>query len=296
MRLDFRSGRWSVNARAAALAVGLALTGGAASAQQGTPAGGAVPVAMPPVDLHAGTCANPTLEPEAEIGDLMRQQYGDIESDLGEALGEDLDGDGVLDEGEDLNGNGVLDTDIGIGTDDLDGDGVRNEDEENYLTEDLDGDEVIDAGEDINGNGVLDAGVDADNNAALEDDEIVPAGGAALVVSDPPTVWRAEGEIDADFDELFGEQQVIAVHQSAEQYETIIACGDVAAVDWEDQDEVTIGLRQVDDSGYYGYAVLERDTGNVPVFGENTTGVTVYLFEDLPTQRQERMAQATPTP
>ena len=49
------------------------------------------------------------------------------------------------------------------------------------------------------------------------------------------------------------------------------------------------------DSAIYGFAVFERDTGNVPIFGDDTTSVTVYLFDNLATQRSDRM-EATPTP
>jgi hypothetical protein len=59
---------------------------------------------------------------------------------------------------------------------------------------------------------------------------------------------------------------------------------------------VVIGLRPLNRSNYYGYAVFERDTGDAPVFGEKTTGVTVYLFQGLSTRRMELMATpATPT-
>jgi hypothetical protein len=190
---------------------------------------------------------------------------------------EDGDGDGVLDEGEDLNDNGVLDTGVGADPDD-----------ERFLTEDTDGDGVLDDGEDANGNGVLDQGLDVNGDGTLDEGEIDVV--AVAEVEPAPAIWKAEGEVDAAFDDLFGSPEIVAVHQSAEDYETIIACGELTAANWEDEDEVVIALRPVDGSGYYGYAVFQRDTGNVPVFGENTTGVTVYLFENLTTQRQERMA------
>jgi hypothetical protein len=211
-------------------------------AQEGTP----IPINVPVVDLHAGSCSNYVLEPEAEIADLHKQNYFRATDDLHDDLDGSFD-DGILDDGEDLNGNGVLDV-----------------------------------------------GFDANDDGLLQAGEIVTVddGEAVAVIVNPPTVWQDEGEPDQDFDELFGEQKSILVHQSGIDYGTIIACGEVNAVDWEDQDQVVIGLRAIEGFGYYGYAVLERDTGNFPIFGENTTGVTVYLFQDLPSLRDERMMTA----
>jgi hypothetical protein len=294
---------WLARAGAAALALTMVLTGASATlAQEVTPTAGTLNLDMAPVDLHNGTCRNPTLEPKSNLGDLEREPYFEATRDLADdmaeadAVGEDADGDGVLDAGEDLDGDGLLDSDIGPGTDDVDGDGIPNEDEEGFLSEDLDVDGALDQDEDANANGVLDAGIDADGNGVLADDEIVGEGKAMVAVVDLPTVWKVEGEIDEDFDELFGEPQVIAVHESAEAYANIVACADLNAVDWEDSDDIVLGLGPVNGSGFYGYVVLERDTGNFPIFGENTTGVTVFVFQNLPTQRQERMAEATPAP
>lgn len=258
-------------ALAAATALGV---GTAAVAQDATPSTTPVAVNMAPVDLHDGTCTDYTPEPVTDIGELQRQAFGDVADDLGD----DLEGAPTVEGAADSDGNGVADVD-----------------EAGYLTEDTNGNGVLDDDEDINDNGVLDVGFDADEDGTLGDDEIIPAADAAAVAVNFPTVWKAEGEVDRDFDQLFENPMVVAVHQSAEQYGTIIACGNVSASNWDDEDQVVIGLAPVGDSGYYGYAVFERDTGNVPVFGENTTGVTVYLFQDLATQRENRQDQATPT-
>lgn len=244
--------------------------GSSAVAQDGTP----MPVNMPPVDLHDGTCADYTPDPTNEIGDLERQAFGDVADDLSDDLGDAP----AVGDAEDRNGNGIADAD-----------------EAGYLTEDTNGNGVLDDGEDTNDNDVLDVGFDTNNDGSLGDDEIIPPGDAAIVAVNFPTIWKAEGEVDQTFDELFETPRVVAVHQSSEQYGTIIACGNVSASNWDDEDQVVIGLAPVGNSGYYGYAVFERDTGNIPVFGENTSGVTVYLFQDLATQRENRQDQATPT-
>ncbi len=128
---------------------------------------------------------------------------------------------------------------------------------------------------------MIDYGIDADVDGALDEDEVI-----AIAAAPESIVWRVESEIDATFDELFGSPEVLAIHQSPDNYGTIVACGDLSTVQFaDDQDEVLVALSPVNNADYYGYAVFQRDTGNVPVFGENVTGVTVYLFEGLPTLR-----------
>ncbi len=225
----------------------------------------ATPPAMPspvdlqdaPVGLHDGTCADPTLESRYDVGEL-------------ETLAANEAAAGVLDD------------------DDLDDNGVADLDEEGYLDEDLDDDGILDDGEDLNENGVLDRGVDVDGDGILGEAD------AFVVAIDLPTVYRADEEIDATFDDLFGEPVVIAVHASADDYGTILACGELTAANWEDEEDVVIPIAPVGGSGIYGYAVFERDTGNVPIFGENTTGVTTYLFEGLSTLRGERLLELDP--
>jgi len=287
-----------------ALLLGLVAAPPAGLAQTGPALNGA------PVDLHAGTCLTPTVEPTAEVGDLERYAFGEVADDLDEDLGvigEDIDADAIMDTEEELETTGVLDASPEPLVGDEDGDGVPNEEEEGFLAEDLDVDGALDPGEDTNRNGTLDAGIDEDGDGVLDEEERFDAGttldanvGANAPAGAPrPTVWRADGEIDRTFDELLTAPHVIAVHRSAERYGELVACADVAATQWEERDRLVLGLEPVGDTPVYGYAVLERDTGNIPVFGEDTTGVTVYLFEDLSTMRDERLAAtpaATPAP
>ncbi|MBW3632295.1 MAG: hypothetical protein KY456_04615 [Chloroflexi bacterium] len=161
---------------------------------------------------------------------------------------------------------------------------------EGFLTEDEDDDRILDDGEDANGNGVLDVGVDADDDGTLNDEEFVAEDQGMTSLPPRPTVYTAEGEIDSGFEPLLDQQNVIAVHQSSDQYETIVACGNVGGIEYEDGNEIVIGLTSVDGSQVRGYAVFEYDTA---VFGNDVTAVTVHVFENMPSQRDARMA-ATP--
>ncbi len=240
-----------------------------------------------PVALHDGSCTDPVLEPEFEIGTL------ELEARYASAYGltEDFEP-GELAEG-DVNANGVFDAYEGA-----------------YLAEDLDDDGVLDEGEDLNGNGVLDVGFDGDDDGVPDDDEIVTAANPHIPAGEFASVWKVDEEVDASFEEIFGtpddsEEEdeenlsrpgVLAVHKGPESYGTILACAELAApAGWEDRDTVVLGVTPAGDSDLFGYAVFERDTGNVPVFGENTTAVTVYIIDSFPTLRDAR-AEGTPTP
>ena len=273
MELTTRWMRWVRPVGALALTAGLSVSAAAPAFAQQAGQGGAIDLAGAPVAIHDGDCANPIVEPEFEIGQLEPEPYTEVYDDFvrdaldedvpadvrapGVAprlIDEDLNDDGVLDEEEDLDDDGVLDAGIDEDADgvfdegeaidgDLDDDGVLDVDEETYLDEDLNDDGVLDADEDLDGDGVIDAGFDEDGDGVLDENEIVPAAGmdvdAALVLIDLPTVHTVEEEIDATFEELFGEEEavdeededddalddagLIAVHESSEKFGTIVA-------------------------------------------------------------------------
>jgi hypothetical protein len=249
---------------AIAISGALLLGAGTALARESTPAADQIDLTSAPVDMHEGTCANPTLDPWDEIGRLQRQRFADAPALDDEVVDDDVD----------------LDVDTGL------------------LTEDLDDDGILDDGEDLNENDVLDVGIDVDDDGILDEEEIVAEGEVAIAVINLPTVWTTNGVIDAPFEPIFNQPNVIAVHQSSDQYETIVACGNVGGIVPDDDDgifeetDVVVGLSAMNDSGLRGYAVFTYDT---IIFGEDQTVVDVYLFEGLPTQRDAMMA-ATPTP
>jgi hypothetical protein len=255
----------------ATLAMGVGSLG-PATAQEATPS--PATLENPYASIFEGTCSSLGASPVADIGHLNSQRSHDLGGEFY---------DDIADEES---------------SDPLDGDNSAiGPDTEGFLTEDVNDNGTLDEGEDLNDNGVLDVGLDADSDGMLDDDEIVEDGDAMVVAVNLPDIWKAEGEIDRDFDELFSSPQLaLAVRQSSGPNDPLLACGEVWDAEWDRQDQIVIGLTQANESGYFGYAVFERDTGNIPVFGENTTGVTVYLFENLPTLRQERMDGATPSP
>lgn len=268
-------------ALASGMMLGVAVPGGA---QGGSQQGANIDLGGSPVSLHDGSCGNPIIEPEFEVGSLESEPFNE--------LTDDLTRDNILDN-------------------DLDNDGVIDTAEEGFLDEDLDNDGVLDDGEGIDGDGVIDAGFDEDGDGVLDENEVLEADSVVVAV-DYPTVWKTEEEVEASFEELFGSDEdaaeetedddalddpgVIAVHESSANFGNIVACADLSSPGWDERDELVVGFQPVNQSGVYGYAVFQRDTGNVPIFGDNTTGVTVYVFQNVPTLRDNLMTEATPTP
>lgn len=238
---------------AALMASAMALGGVSALAQDDSDTfGGRLNLLDAPVEMHAGTCADIILDPWDEVGRLQRQEYPGIP--------------------EDFQGDLVPVSDRVL------------------LSEDLNDDDILGVGEDLNDNNVLDEGIDLDGDEVLDAEEI----GIEDVVAIPllPVIYSAQGEIDAPFEPIFNQPNVIAVHQSSAEYATIVACGNVGGVDHEDQDEVVVGLAPVGESGVRGYAIFEFDA---VLFGDDRTEVTIYLFDRLPTAR-ELMLEGTPVP
>jgi hypothetical protein len=115
------------------------------------------------------------------------------------------------------------------------------------------------------------ADLDRNGNGVIDDDEIFgeTAGGTAT-----DTVWYLDTGVDSDFEGLFDNQNVLAVHLSPRDYEQIIACGEVGGAQYDERDRVIIPLNAVEGSGYSGFAVFGND------FSDLQTGIRVYLFVD----------------
>jgi len=101
--------------------------------------------------------------------------------------------------------------------------------------------------------------------------------------ADLGAVEVGESSVDVSLDDLVATPFVINIHESTENVDNYIACGDVAGpvVDGT----LIIGLKEQNDSGYSGVAVLTA--------GDAGTDVTVYLGFGL-TGADEAMPVASP--
>ncbi len=235
----------------------------------------AAPVAGLPVDIHSGTCQNPTAEPayDAGLAEPVRQTG---ETEAGDLVGDDVAGDG--------------ETGVGVpGTDVLGDDGILNQDDEGYLTGDVNGDGTNEVGIDQDGNGTLDqaevVGIDANNDGALDQAELggadQDAAAAAALLNE--TVYKADTAFGEDIqtNELFGQPHVVLVHKSEQEYATYLACGEIQPLVEENQ--IVVPLRPVGGSDFFGTALIQEDGSEAATF----------VFQGL---QQDAQAAATVVP
>ncbi len=101
--------------------------------------------------------------------------------------------------------------------------------------------------------------------------------------------------VDASLEDILADQHAINFHESEENIQNYIACGDIGGMTatgpgMEQGGTLVIGLRELNDSGYSGIAVLEG-------MGDETE-VSVYLAQDLSgagMAMDETEGDATPT-
>lgn len=96
-------------------------------------------------------------------------------------------------------------------------------------------------------------------------------------------VEYSETEIEASFDELLESAHAINIHESDQNIQNYIACGDIGGPVLDDK--VFIGLLPQNNSGYSGVAELEKN-------GDDKVNVKVYLFSGVSSETPP----ATPTP
>jgi hypothetical protein len=89
----------------------------------------------------------------------------------------------------------------------------------------------------------------------------------------PPVLTTTETSIDAKFDDLVSKDNphVLIVHQSADQFDTYVACGELGGPVQDDQ--LVVALRPMNNSGFAGTAILKKD-------GDKTTS-NAYLTEQV---------------
>ena len=103
-----------------------------------------------------------------------------------------------------------------------------------------------------------------------DDDQVIPQEQYQGTLTAPPVLTSGIG-IDANLDDLLGDTPyVVLVHESAQAYQSYIACGEIGGP--VVGDELVVALRPLNNSGYAGTATLRRDgdqtTGNLYVFGQ----------------------------
>lgn len=99
-----------------------------------------------------------------------------------------------------------------------------------------------------------------------------------------PPVAVSKSEISASLDALTSTPYVVAVHANADDYGTIVACGQIAGI--ERDGTLVIQLTAADDSGVSGIAVIEQNNGLHLDLGDDRTiqitedklDITVYLI------------------
>lgn len=85
----------------------------------------------------------------------------------------------------------------------------------------------------------------------------------------PPLLTTTETKIDSSLDDLLANPYVIIVHQSKDNFDTYLACGEVGG--YVQNDQLEVGLRPLNNSGFAGIAILKKN-------GDSTTG-NIYLMQ-----------------
>ncbi|MGE3798125.1 MAG: hypothetical protein AB7G88_09800 [Thermomicrobiales bacterium] len=90
-------------------------------------------------------------------------------------------------------------------------------------------------------------------------------------------VLVANETVDLSFDNVLDENQyAIAVHQSSEEFGTIVACGEIGGRVADGQ--LIFGLRSVNESGVSGIAIIDEDSSGILGLGDDELSVKVYLL------------------
>jgi hypothetical protein len=101
------------------------------------------------------------------------------------------------------------------------------------------------------------------------DDETENAPQGVLTAS---MVYRGETDVEVSMEDMLASSHSVNVHESAENIQNYIACGEIGGVVVDDDgDTLVVALRPLNDSGYFGLAFLTAD-------GDNTN-VKVWLAE-----------------
>lgn len=87
-----------------------------------------------------------------------------------------------------------------------------------------------------------------------------------------PLMLRSETDVEMSLEDLLAESHSINVHESTENIQNYIACGEIGGIVVDDDGEtLVVALSPLNDSGYFGVAFLKAN--------DDTTNVKVWLAE-----------------
>lgn len=92
-----------------------------------------------------------------------------------------------------------------------------------------------------------------------------------------PVVMGTSSTIDSSLNDLADQGNAVAVHASADDYDTIVACGNIAGM--KDDGKLVVALNSVDDATVVGVAILDEDNAGALGLGDDQVSATIYLFD-----------------
>ncbi|MDQ3657607.1 MAG: hypothetical protein M3457_21335 [Chloroflexota bacterium] len=224
-----------------------------------------------PASIHLGSCDAPG-EAVAELNDLV-VMFDDNDDDQGGGsdagtASTPAPGSGTGDDNAD-DGTGGDNADDGLGGDDNADDGTGDDNAD-------DGPGGDDA-DDGTGDDDADDGDDSGDDGSRPGIRAFQASGGEFVGPEDASVVEGseDSNIGTDLATLLAEPHVIAVFES-EGSDTIIACGSIGGFASADDDtDLAVGLREQNDSGFAGIALLDDDDD------DNELDVDVYIGRDV---------------
>ncbi|MEJ7838413.1 MAG: hypothetical protein WKF81_06320, partial [Thermomicrobiales bacterium] len=91
-------------------------------------------------------------------------------------------------------------------------------------------------------------------------------------------VLETSATIDANLDTLGNNEYVVVVHASPNDFDSIVACGDIAGM--KSDGRLVFALVPTTDSEVSGIAILNEDSEGILGLGDDQIQVTVYLMSE----------------
>lgn len=121
---------------------------------------------------------------------------------------------------------------------------------------------------------------------ADEDDPefIGPSTGEEILVTDET--------VEANLTDAAEEGHIVGVHASADEFGTLVACGEIGGV--LQDGEIAVAIDEVDESGVTGIALLTEDESGFLGLGDDEINVSIYL--NVAGAEEAVEEEATPEP